>query len=177
MRLPVHPDDSSRSRRRALKALQHRPNKGQLQSLLFADAVCPHAERGFIAVFPKRRDPLDPAQDITLCDKPVDLEMRIDEHFVPLAEVLDRVGCHIRMCVLQLGDIPLLVGTPLLFEHLNVRVGFACVWAEQEQVGFPRTLSIGDNAFRRNGGCHDDPPSLLLRHRQPSTFDPVMGWG
>ena len=31
------------------------------------------------------------------------------------------------MCVLQMVDIPLLVGTPLLFEHLNVRVGFTCL--------------------------------------------------
>ena len=71
-----------------LETFQNILDKGQLQFLFFADAVCPNAERGFIAVFPKRRDPLDPAQDITLCDKPVDLEMRIDEHFAPLAEVL-----------------------------------------------------------------------------------------
>jgi hypothetical protein len=100
--------------------------------------------------------------------------MGIDEHFVPLAEVLYRAGFHIRMGVLQMVDIPLLVGIPLLFEHLNVRVGLAFVWAEQEQVGFPGTLSIGDNDIRRNGGCHNDPPALLLRHRQLSTFDAVL---
>jgi hypothetical protein len=74
-------------------------------------------------------------------------------------------------------DIPLLMETLLLLEKLNVRVGFAFVWAEQEQVGFPRTLGIGDNDIRRNGRFHDDPPSLLLRHSQLWTFDAMMGWG
>jgi hypothetical protein len=161
-----------------LETFQNIPDKGQRQLLLFADAVRTHKNRGFVAVFTKRRGPLDPAQDPTLCDKPVYLEMRIDEHFAPLAEVLYRVGFHIRMCVLQMVDIPLLVDTPLLFEKLNVLVGFAFVWAEQEQIGFPRTLGIGNHDIRRNGGFHNDPPALLLRHSQPSTFDrdEVLGW-
>jgi hypothetical protein len=177
MRLPVHPNDSSRSRRRVLETFQNIPDKGQRQLLLFANAVRTHKNRGFVAVFTNRRGPLDPAQDTTLCDKPVYLEMRIDEHFAPLAEVLYRVGFHIRLCLLQMVDIPLLVDTPLLFEKLNVLVGFALVWAEQEQVGFPRTLGIGDNDIRRNGGFHNDPPAFLLRHSQPSTFDAMLGWG
>src|SRR4029450_6014664 len=39
VRYPVHPNYSSRTRRRVLEALQNIPNKGQCQFLLFADAV------------------------------------------------------------------------------------------------------------------------------------------
>jgi hypothetical protein len=88
MRLPVHPDNSSRSRRRVLESLQNIPDKGQLQLLLFADAVCTHKYRGFIAVFPERRYPFDPGQDTTICGKPIHLEVRIDQHLDPLVEVL-----------------------------------------------------------------------------------------
>jgi hypothetical protein len=65
------------------------------------------------------------------------------------------------MGVLQMVDIPLLVDTPLLLEQLNVLLGFAFVWAEQEQVGFPRTLSIGHHDFRCNHRRHDEYPLFM----------------
>src|SRR5688572_4450959 len=86
MRLPIHPNDSSHSRRRVLESLQHIPDKGQLQLLLFADAVRPYEDRGFVAVFPERRGPLDPGQDTTICGKPVHLEVSIDQHLASFAE-------------------------------------------------------------------------------------------
>src|SRR5207244_11992750 len=67
MRLPVHPNNSSRCRRRALEALKHIPDKGQLQLLLFADTVCTHKNRGLVALFPKRRGPMDSGQDAYIC--------------------------------------------------------------------------------------------------------------
>jgi hypothetical protein len=79
--------------------------------------------------------------------------------------------------LLQAIDISLLIRTPLLFENLAVLVGCPFVWAEQQEIGFPRTLGIGDNDVSRDGWFHDDPPSLVLRYRRPSTFDVVMGWG
>jgi hypothetical protein len=88
MRFPVHPNDSSRSRRRVLESLQNVPDEGQLQLLLFAYAVCTHKNRGLVSVFPERRFPLDPGQDTTICGKPVHLETGIDQYFVPLAEAL-----------------------------------------------------------------------------------------
>jgi len=63
----------------------------------------------------------------------------------------------------------------LLFENLDVLVGLTLVWAEQQEIGFPRTLGIGDNDVRRNGGFHDNPPTLL-RYGRPAMFDAVMGW-
>src|SRR5438132_10130675 len=65
VRLPVYPNDSSRSRQRVLKTFQNIPDKGQLQFVFVADAVRPHTNRGFVAVFTKRRGPLDPGQDTT----------------------------------------------------------------------------------------------------------------
>ena len=59
----------------------------------------------------------------------------------------------------------------MLLEQLNVLLGFAFVWAEQEQVGFPRTLSIGHHDFRCNHRRHDEyPPFMALRCGLPSTF-------
>jgi hypothetical protein len=103
--------------------------------LLFADAVCTHEDRGFVAVFPKRRCPFDSGQNTTIGCKPVRLEMYIDQHMAPLAEVLYRVGLDIGMCVLQVIEVSLLIRTPLLFQDLDVLVGFALVWTEQEQIG------------------------------------------
>jgi hypothetical protein len=65
----------------------------------------------------------------------------------------------------------------LLFQDLGIFMEFPFVWAEQQEVGFPRALGIGDNDFRRDSGFHDEPPTLLLRYGQPSMFDAVMGWG
>jgi hypothetical protein len=64
----------------------------------------------------------------------------------------------------------------LLFQDLGILMGFPFVGAEQQEIGFPRTLGIGDNDFRRDDGFHVDPPSLLLRDGRSSMFDAVMGW-
>jgi len=56
-------------------------------------------------------------------------------------------------------------------------MGFSLVWAEQQEIGFPRTLGIGDNDVSHNGEFHVTPPSLLLRYGQPLMFAAVMGWG
>jgi hypothetical protein len=74
-------------------------------------------------------------------------------------------------------DISLLLLSPLLCENLDVLVGFSFVWAEEQEIRFPRTLGIGNDDVRRNGGFHATPPSLLLRYGRPSMFDAVMGWG
>jgi hypothetical protein len=54
MGFPIHPNNGSRIRRRVLKTLQNIPGKGECQFLLFGDAVRPHEDRGFVAVFPER---------------------------------------------------------------------------------------------------------------------------
>jgi hypothetical protein len=48
--------------------------------------------------------------------------------------------------------------SPLLFENLDVFVGFPFVWAEEQEISFPRTLGICDSDARCDGGFHDDPP-------------------
>jgi len=45
----------------------------------------------------------------------------------------------------------------LLFQNPDVFMGFALIWADQEKVGFPRTLGIRDNNFRRDRRRHDSP--------------------
>ena len=67
------------------------------------------------------------------------------------------------MCLLQAAEVSFLIRLPLLVENLDVLMGFPFVCAEQQEIGFPRTLGIGDNDLRRNGGCHDDPPSLIQK--------------
>jgi hypothetical protein len=160
-----------------LELPQNVPDKGQLQLLLFADAVRTHEIYGFIAVLPERRFPLDPGQDTTICGKPVHLKMRIDQYLALLTEVFYRVGLDVGMCVLQVVNVSLLIRTPLLFENLDVLVGFPFVRAEQQEVGFPRTLGISDNDFRCDGKFHVTPPSLLLRDGRLCMFDAAMGWG
>jgi hypothetical protein len=65
---------------------------------------------------------------------------------------------------------------PLLFQDLDVLMGFPFVWTEQQEISFPRALGIGDNDVSRDGGFHGYPPALLLRYGRPSMFDVVMGW-
>jgi len=65
--------------------------------------------------------------------------------------------------LLQAVEVSLLILTPLLFQELGVLVGFPFVWTEEQEIGFSRTLGIGDNDISRDGRFHDDPPSLLLR--------------
>jgi hypothetical protein len=54
--------------------------------------------------------------------------------------------------------------TPLLLQELDVFVGCPFVWTEEQEIGFPRTLGIGDNNLGRNGRFHGSPPALLLRY-------------
>jgi hypothetical protein len=68
------------------------------------------------------------------------------------------------MCLLQVVKVSLLIFAPLLLQDLNVFVRFPFVWTEQQEIGFSRTLGIGDNDFRRDDGFHGDPPSLHLRY-------------
>ena len=81
------------------------------------------------------------------------------------------------MCLLQAVEVTLSIRLPLLFQYLDVLMGFTFVWAKQQEIGFPRTLGIRNYDFRRDDGFHDDPPVLLLRDGRPSMFDVVMGWG
>jgi hypothetical protein len=81
------------------------------------------------------------------------------------------------MCLLQTVEVTLLIRLPLLFQNLDVLVGFTLVGAEQQEIGFSRTLGIRNYNVSRDGGFHDDPPVLLLRDGRSSTFDAVMGWG
>jgi hypothetical protein len=74
-------------------------------------------------------------------------------------------------------NVSLLMLSPLLFKNLDVLVRFPFVWAEQQEIGFPRTLGISDNDICRDSGFHVPPPSLLLRDGRFTTFDAVMGWG
>jgi hypothetical protein len=90
--------------------------------------------------------------------------MGIDQHFAPLAEVLQRVGLDVRVCVLQVVEISLLMLSPLLFENLDVLVRFPFVWTEEQEIGFSRTLGIRDNDVSRDGRFHGYPPALLLRY-------------
>jgi hypothetical protein len=81
------------------------------------------------------------------------------------------------MCLPQVINVSLLILAPLLVENLDILVGFALIWAKQQEIGFPMTLGIGDNDICRDGGFHGTPPVLLLRDGRFPTFDAVMGWG
>jgi hypothetical protein len=82
-------------------------------------------------VFPERRGPFHSGQETTICGKPVHLEMHIDQHLTPLAEVLYRVGLDICVCLLQVVEVSFLILTPLLFQDLGIFMGFALLWAKQ----------------------------------------------
>jgi hypothetical protein len=70
--------------------------------------------------------------------------------------------------VLQAVEVALSMRTPLLFENLDVLMWFPFVWAEQQEIGFSRTLGIGDNDFRRDDGFHDDLPSITALRYGPA---------
>ena len=78
-------------------------------------------------------------------------------------------------CVLQSVEVALLICLLLLFEDLDVFMGFAFVWAEEQEIGFSRTLGIRNHDVCRDGRFHDDSTLLLLRDGRPSTFDAVIG--
>jgi len=79
------------------------------------------------------------------------------------------------MCVFQMVNVALLIRLSLLFENLDVLMGFPFVWTEQQEIGFPRTLGVRDHNVSRDGGFHGYPPALLLGYGR--LFDAVMGWG
>jgi len=56
-------------------------------------------------------------------------------------------------------------------------VGFTFIRAEEQEIGFPRTLGIGDNDVCRDGRFHGYPPALLLRYGRLCIFDAVNGMG
>jgi hypothetical protein len=101
----------------------------------------------------------------------------MEQHLAPLAEVLYRVGLDVGMYLPQVINVFLLIRTPLLFENLDVLMRFPFIWAEEQEIGFPRTLRIGDNNVCRDGRFHGYPPVLLLRYGRLCIFDAVMGWG
>jgi len=53
---------------------------------------------------------------------------------------------------------------------------FPFIWAEEQEIGFPRTLVIGNNDVSRDGWFHGYPP-VLLRYGRLCIFDGIMGWG
>ena len=71
--------------------------------------------------------------------------------------MLHRVWVYLRVDVLQAVKVSRLILTPLLLQNTDVLMGFALLWAVQEEVGFPRTLGIGDNDVRRNRRLHNAP--------------------
>src|SRR4029453_3861875 len=73
LRLPIHPNNFASHGQCTLEAVQNISDKGQLQWLLFADAVRPYKDRGFVAVFAERRCPSHSGQAPTICGKPVNL--------------------------------------------------------------------------------------------------------
>ena len=80
------------------------------------------------------------------------------------------------MGLLQVVNVSLLIRILLLLENLDVLVGFPFVWTEEQEIGFPRTLGIGNNNVSRDGGFHDDPPDASDEVWTSSTFDVILGW-
>jgi len=77
------------------------------------------------------------------------------QYRTPVTQVLHCIGVYLRVRVLQAVKVARLILTPLLLQNTHVRMGFALLWAVQEEVGFPWTLSIRDNDFRRDRMWHD----------------------
>jgi hypothetical protein len=97
----------------------------------------------------------DPREDTTLGFTPISLETCMDQDRPPSAQVLHGVRVHISLVLLQEVKVPRLMLTPLLFPNADILVRFALVWVKQEEIGFPRTLGIRDNDFRRNRRRHE----------------------
>jgi hypothetical protein len=79
------------------------------------------------------------------------------QYRTPVTQVLHRVWVYLRVRVLQALKVSRLILTPLLLQNTHVRMGVALLWAVQEEVGFPRTLSIRNKDFRRDRRRHDSP--------------------
>jgi hypothetical protein len=76
-----------------------------------------------------------------------------------VVQVLHRVRLYIDILLLQAVKVSRSVVTPLPFQHTDVLMGVALVWAEQEEIGFARTLGIRQHNFRRDRRLHDGPSS------------------
>jgi hypothetical protein len=85
----------------------------------------------------------------------VSLETGIEQHWAPVTQVSQRVGLHIGMLVPQTVKVSLVILVPLPFQQTDVFMELALLGAEQEKIGFPRTLGIRDNDFRRDRRWHD----------------------
>jgi hypothetical protein len=133
------------------------PAKGERQFLLFADAVRPNTQHGFIPMLAFRRGLLDPGQDVTHRYQTVSLETGIEQHLAPIAQVFHRVRLHIGMLVLQTVKVSCVILVPLPFQQTGVFMEFALLGAEQKQIGFAWTLGIRHHNFRRDDRLHDDP--------------------
>jgi hypothetical protein len=83
------------------------------------------------------------------------------ENVMSFAQVVCCVEVDISVFLLQAVNVPLLILTPFLFKNVDVLMWFALVWAEHQEMGFPWTLGIGDNDFRRDNGFHDGAPQWL----------------
>ena len=153
----VERNESASPGRLGLETSQHIPGKAYRKLLLWADALCPNTQRRFVLMSAANPWPLDPGQDVTHRCKSLSPKTGIKQHLAPIAQVLPCVGVHIRVRVLQAVKVSLTIVAALLFQNTDVLMGFALLWTVQQQVGFPRTLSIGDNNFRRDLKRHDSP--------------------
>ena len=154
---PVDRNESASPGRLGLETSQHIPGKAYRKLLLWADTLCPNTQRRFVLVSAANPWPLDPGQDVTHRCKSLSPKTGIKQRLAPIAQILPCVGVHIRVRVLQAVKVSLVIFASLLFQYPDVLMGFALLWAAQKQVGFPRTLSIGDNNFRRDLKRHDSP--------------------
>jgi hypothetical protein len=62
------------------------------------------------------------------------------------------------VCLPQVSNVSFLIRTQLLFQDLDVLMGFTFIRAEEQEIGFPGTLGIRNHDFWRDGGFHDDAP-------------------
>ena len=84
---------------------------------------------------------------------------------------------HISVRVLQVVKVSLVIFAALLFQNMDVLMGFALLWTVQKQIGFPRTLSICDNNFRRDLKRHDSPLHGSVVVTTVDAFDAVLAAG
>jgi|RhiMethySRZTD1v2_1073278.scaffolds.fasta_scaffold35926_4 hypothetical protein len=151
----IHRNESTSRRWSGLEMSQDIPGKGECQLLRCTYAIRPHTYRRFIPGLAARRWLLDPAEDVTLRCQAISLETGMTQHRAPVAQVLHCVWVYLRVRVLQAVKVARLILTPLLLQNTHVRMRFTLLWAVQEEVGFPWTLSIRDNDFRRDRMWHD----------------------
>jgi hypothetical protein len=175
MRGTIDRNKSASQGRLGLETSQHIPSKAYRKLLLWADAVCPNTQRRFVPVYAASPWPLDPGQDVTHCCKTLSPKTGIEQHLAPIAQTLHCVGVHISVRVLQVVKVSLVIFAAVLFQNMDVLMGFALLWTVQKQVGFPRTLSICDNYFRRDLKRHDSPLHGSVEVTTVDAFDACPG--